>query len=99
LSNDVALGAPFNIAQYALLAHIFAKYANCSVGDLIYSIGDAHIYLNQVELIKEQLSREPRSLPTLTIPSIKYVSNWTIDDFILEGYDPHPPIVFPAAAV
>jgi len=66
-SNDLFLGAPFNIASYALLTHIIAKHCDLGVGDLVYCIGDAHIYNNHLEQVKQQLSREEYPLPTLEI--------------------------------
>jgi len=66
-ANDAVLGLPFNIASYALLTHILARECNLGVGDLVLSIGDAHIYLNHIEQVKEQLTRKPFPLPTLQI--------------------------------
>jgi thymidylate synthase len=66
-SNDVFLGTPFNIASYALLIHIFARELKLEVGELVYSIGDAHVYLNHIDQVKEQLSRESYPLPRLKI--------------------------------
>ncbi len=99
-SADVVLGVPFNIASYALLTHIIAKICNMIPGDLIISYGDVHIYENHKEAVEEQLSREPRELPTLTLSED---INWKhaleenfagldTGHFRLEGYDPYPRI-------
>ena len=97
-SNDLFLGAPFNIAQYALLTHLVADQTGLNVGDLVYTIGDAHVYLNHLNQVREQLSREPRPLPRLELkrqpPSI---DGYVYDDFRLIGYDPHPSIKAPVA--
>lgn len=81
-SNDVFLGAPFNIASYALLTHILARETNLDVGDLVYSIGDAHIYHNHFDQVREQLSREEYPLPTLTIDD-----EFDLTDRLNKGFD------------
>ena len=89
------LGVPFNIAIYALLLCIFGEILNLKPKRFIHSFGDAHIYLNSIEQVKEQISREPKSLPTLRMPklnSFEDIKNSKVDDFILENYDHHPPI-------
>ena len=99
-SNDVFLGSPFNIASYALLIHILAKEVDMQVGDLVYSIGDAHIYHNHFEQVKEQLSREEYLLPTLEIDNNfnlmdRLKNGFKLDDsdmFQLKNYLHHPPI-------
>ena len=94
-SADMFLGVPFNIASYALLLSIFAEILNLKPKRFIHSFGDAHIYLNSIDQVKEQISREPKPLPTLKIPnlnSIEDLKKFTVDDFTLENYDPHPPI-------
>ena len=97
-SNDLFLGAPFNIAQYALLTHMMAQQCDLDVGDLVYSIGDAHCYLNHLDQIAEQLTREPYPLPTLRIkrrpPSI---FEYAYEDFELLNYHYHPAIKAPVA--
>ena len=102
-SNDVPLGLPFNIASYALLLEIIGKMVNMVPDELIASLGDAHIYRNQVDGVKEQLVREPYKLPTLGISddvnfngSIDDLLNsCTNDSFKLNGYESHPSIKIP----
>lgn len=92
-SNDIFLGNPINIASYALLTHLIAKMTGYDVGKLIIVIGSAHIYLNHVDQLKEQLTREPKPLPTLKVKTIHdYIEDYTIEDIELIGYDPHGPI-------
>ena len=92
-STDVFLGLPFNIASYALLTHMVARECDLEVGELIYSGGDVHIYLNHIEQVKEQLTREPKQLPTLVLnPNVSKVDDFTIEDMTVEGYEPHPTI-------
>ncbi|MDB2582079.1 thymidylate synthase [Gammaproteobacteria bacterium] len=94
-SADMFLGVPFNIASYALLLCIFGKILNLKPKRFVHSFGDAHIYMNSVDQVKEQLSRTPMKPPELSIPeidSLKDISNYEIDDFKLLNYDHHPAI-------
>ena len=92
-SADIFLGVPFNIASYALLVHFMARDLGLGVGDFVHTLGDAHIYSNHIEQVKLQISREPRTLPTLWLnPEVTSLFDFTFDDVRLEGYDPHPHI-------
>lgn len=97
-SADMFIGVPFNIASYALLTMMIAKLVGMKVGDLIISYGDAHIYNNHVEQVREQLSREPRPLPEMVIRrKPNSIDGYTFEDFGLVGYNPHPRIKAPVA--
>ena len=92
-SADVFLGVPFNIASYALLTMAVAQVSGLKPGIFVHSLGDAHLYLNHLEQARLQLSRNPRPLPTLRLdPAAKDLFALRYEDFVLEGYDPHPHI-------
>ena len=97
-SADMFLGVPFNIASYALLTMMIAQVCNLKPGDFVHTFGDTHIYLNHLEQVKLQLSRESRPLPVMKInPAVKDLFAFQYGDFALEGYDPHPAIRAPVA--
>jgi thymidylate synthase len=97
-STDSFLGAPFNIASYALLTMMAAQVVNMVPEELVFTGNDVHIYTNHLEQVGLQLSREPRALPTMRLnPDVKDIFNFTFEDFTLEGYDPHPAIKAPVA--
>jgi dihydrofolate reductase/thymidylate synthase len=92
-SCDMGLGVPFNIASYALLTRLIAHVCDLKPGEFIHTLGDAHVYLNHVEPLKQQLERVPRPFPKLKIRADKKeVDSFTFDDFELIGYDPYPTI-------
>lgn len=92
-SADAFLGVPFNIASYALLTHMFADQAGMAVGDFVWTGGDCHIYTNHLEQVQLQLTRDPRPAPKLTIKNKRPdMFSYELEDFLIEGYDPHPHI-------
>ncbi len=97
-SCDLFLGLPFNIASYALLTRMVAQVTGLAAGELVISLGDAHVYQNHFEQVRRQLAREPRELPTLRLdPSVKSLFAFRADHVKLEGYDPHKGIKAPIA--
>lgn len=97
-SADVFLGVPFNIASYALLTMMMAKATGLKAGEFVHSFGDAHLYLNHVEQAKLQLTRETKTLPTMTLnPTKTDLFSWDYEDFTLHDYEAHPTIKAPIA--
>jgi thymidylate synthase len=95
-SADVFLGVPFNISSYALLTHMMAQVCGLGVGDLVHTIGDAHLYLNHLEQAREQVSRVPLELPQLRLdPSITNIDDFTAAHIEIVDYIHHPHITAP----
>ncbi len=92
-SADIFLGVPFNIASYALLTLMLAQVTGYQPGEFIHTLGDAHLYFNHLEQARLQLTRSPRPLPTMRLnPQIRDLDAFRYEDFVLEGYEPHPHI-------
>ena len=97
-SGDIFLGVPFNIASYALLTHMVAQVCDLAPGDFVHTLGDAHLYSNHFEQAREQLSREPRTLPKLVLnPDVRSLFDFTYDDVKIADYAPHAAIKAPVA--
>jgi len=97
-SADIFLGVPFNIASYALLTKMIAQVCGLKCGEFVHTLGDAHIYLNHIDQVNEQLGRSPKKLPIMKInPSIKDIFEFKFEDFELINYNPDPLIKAPVA--
>jgi thymidylate synthase len=91
-SGDVFLGVPYNIASYSMLTHMIAQQCDLEVGEFVHTFGDVHIYLNHVEQVKLQLTREPKPLPKLKLNKAENIFSYKREDFEIVGYDAHPAI-------
>jgi len=94
----MGLGVPFNIASYSLLTVMLAHVTNLKPGDFIHTLGDAHVYSNHVEALREQLQRTPKPFPTIAIKrKVENIEEFQFDDFEVTGYEPHPKIAMDMA--
>lgn len=92
-SADMGLGVPFNIASYALLTYMIAHVTGLKVGDFVHVLGDAHVYLNHIEPLTEQLKRKPKEFPTLKfMRKVEHIEDFKFEDFEINNYNPHPKI-------
>ena len=97
-SADLFLGVPFNIASYALLTMMVAQVCGLKPGEFVHTFGDLHLYRNHLDQARLQLSREPRALPVIRLnPKRRELDEFVYEDFVLDGYDPHPAIKAPVA--
>ena len=97
-SCDMFLGVPFNIASYSLLLHLVAQVTNLEAHEFVHTLGDCHIYTNHISQVREQLARNPMSLPQLKLnPNVKNIDDFKMEDIELVNYEHHPPIKAPMA--
>ena len=92
-SCDMFLGVPFNVASYSLLTHMIAQVCDLAIGEFVHVLGDAHIYLNHIQQVNEQLKREPLPAPQLYLnPTVKNIDDFTMNDIVLVNYKSHDAI-------